>query len=70
MTTAVQWVAAGPLSVGDAVIVFQILNGYSTAVTVAAADVFAKPAGLPFPEAVARLAGRHPSGKIALVVEP
>jgi NADPH:quinone reductase-like Zn-dependent oxidoreductase len=44
-------IATGPAAPGDAVIVFQITDGYSTAITVPAADVFAKPAGLPFPEA-------------------
>src|SRR5207244_3988420 len=44
-------IASGPVAVGDAVIVFQVTAGYATAVTVPAGDVFAKPAGLSFPEA-------------------
>lgn len=44
-------IASGPVGVGDEVIAFRITGGYSSAVTVPAADVFAKPATLPFPEA-------------------
>lgn len=44
-------IGSGPVAVGDAVIAFQITDGYRTAVTVTAADVFAKPAGMSFPEA-------------------
>lgn len=44
-------IGSGAVTTGDAVIAFQVSDGYSTALTVAAADVFAKPAGLSFPEA-------------------
>lgn len=43
--------ASGGGAVGDEVLAFRIDGGYSTDVTVAAADVFAKPASLGFPEA-------------------
>jgi len=44
-------IASGPVSVGDEVLAFRISGGYATEVTVPAKDVFAKPAGLDFPEA-------------------
>jgi NADPH2:quinone reductase len=44
-------IASGGGSVGDEVVAFRISGGYASAVTVAAGDVFAKPAGLTFPEA-------------------
>ena len=44
-------IASGPASVGDAVLAFRISGGYASALTVPAKDVFAKPAGLGFPEA-------------------
>src|ERR1700748_2472903 len=37
--------------VGDEVLAFRVTGGYSSALTVSAADVFAKPATLDFPEA-------------------
>jgi NADPH2:quinone reductase len=46
--------AVGPsvvLSVGDEVLAFRVAGGWASAVTVPAADVFAKPPSLPFPEA-------------------
>jgi NADPH:quinone reductase len=43
--------ASGGGAVGDEVVAFQIMGGYATALTVSAADVFAKPAGLDFPQA-------------------
>ena len=42
---------SGGGAVGDEVLAFRIRAGYSTLVTVAAKDVFAKPASLPLPEA-------------------
>lgn len=44
-------IASGPALVGDAVLAFRITGGYASALTVPARDVFAKPAGLDFPEA-------------------
>jgi NADPH:quinone reductase len=43
--------ASGPVAVGDEVLAFRISGGWSTAVTVPARDVFAKPASLSFGEA-------------------
>ena len=44
-------IATGPAAVGDAVIAFQILGGYASALNVPASDVFAKPAPLDFAQA-------------------
>ena len=44
-------IASGPAAVGDEVLAFRIAGGYSSAVTVAASDVFAKPVSLGFAEA-------------------
>ncbi|MFH8250987.1 zinc-binding alcohol dehydrogenase family protein [Microbacterium sp. B2969] len=44
-------IGSGDVAVGDEVLAFRIKSGYATDVTVPARDVFAKPAGLPFPEA-------------------
>jgi NADPH:quinone reductase-like Zn-dependent oxidoreductase len=44
-------IASGGGAAGDEVLAFRIAGGYATAVTVAATDVFAKPAALGFPEA-------------------
>ena len=44
-------IASGGGAVGDEVVVFQISDGYSPAVTAPAADVFAKPSTLSFPQA-------------------
>lgn len=44
-------IASGPVAVGDEVLAFRISGGWSTEVTVAASDVFAKPASLSFGEA-------------------
>jgi len=43
-------IGSGGGAVGDEVIAFFIWGGYSESVTVPASDVFAKPAGLGFPE--------------------
>ncbi|WP_375388960.1 NADP-dependent oxidoreductase [uncultured Amnibacterium sp.] len=43
--------ASGGGAVGDAVLAFRVSGGYASAVTVPAADVFAKPDGLDFPAA-------------------
>lgn len=43
--------ASGGGAVGDEVLAFRIVGGWSSVVTVPAADVFAKPAALDFPEA-------------------
>jgi NADPH:quinone reductase len=40
-----------PFAVGDEVLAFRVTGGWATAVTVPAADVFAKPATLSYPEA-------------------
>jgi len=44
-------IASGGGAVGDPVLAFRVTGGYATALTVPAADVFALPAGLGFPEA-------------------
>jgi NADPH2:quinone reductase len=44
-------IASGGGAVGDEVLAYRITGGYSTALTVPAKDVFAKPAALSFPEA-------------------
>jgi len=44
-------IASGGGAVGDEVVVFQIFDGYSSALNAPAADVFAKPSTLSFPEA-------------------
>ncbi len=44
-------IASGAGAVGDEVLAFRITGGYASAVTVPAADVFAKPAALDFPAA-------------------
>jgi NADPH:quinone reductase-like Zn-dependent oxidoreductase len=44
-------IASGGGAVGDEVLAFRISDGYSSAVTVPAKDVFAKPVNLTFPEA-------------------
>ena len=44
-------IASGGGEVGDDVVAFRISGGYSSALTVSAADVFAKPATLDFPAA-------------------
>lgn len=44
-------IASGGGAVGDAVLAFRISGGYASTVTVPAADVFAKPDALGFPEA-------------------
>ena len=44
-------IASGDGAVGDEVLAFRISGGYSSAVTVPAKDVYAKPANLSFPEA-------------------
>jgi NADPH:quinone reductase-like Zn-dependent oxidoreductase len=44
-------IASGGGAVGDEVVAFRISGGYASALTVAAADVFAKPASMSFAEA-------------------
>ncbi|KRF37650.1 quinone oxidoreductase family protein [Nocardioides sp. Soil805] len=44
-------IGSGPVAVGDEVLAFRIGGGWATEVTVAARDVFAKPASLSFGEA-------------------
>jgi NADPH:quinone reductase len=44
-------IASGRGAVGDEVVVFQVSDGYSSALNAPAADVFAKPATLTFPQA-------------------
>ncbi|HEY6760291.1 MAG TPA: NADP-dependent oxidoreductase [Baekduia sp.] len=44
-------IASGGGAVGDEVLSYRVTGGYATALTVAARDVFAKPASLSFPEA-------------------
>jgi NADPH2:quinone reductase len=44
-------IASGGGAVGDEVVAFRVVGGYSSSLTVAAADVFAKPSTLEFPEA-------------------
>ena len=47
--------ASGAGTVGDEVVASQVTGGYATAITVPAADVFAKPPALTFPEAASLL---------------
>jgi NADPH2:quinone reductase len=47
--------ASGGGSVGDEVVAWPVTGGYTTAITVPAADVFAKPPALTFPEAASLL---------------
>lgn len=44
-------IASGGGAVGDEVLAFRVSDGYATALNVPAADVFAKPANLSFPQA-------------------
>jgi NADPH:quinone reductase-like Zn-dependent oxidoreductase len=44
-------IASGGGAVGDEVLAFRVSGGYSSALTLPASDVFAKPAALSFPEA-------------------
>src|SRR5690349_19569483 len=44
-------IGSGPVAVGDEVLAFRISGGWATEVTVAAQDVFAKPASLTYGEA-------------------
>ncbi len=44
-------IATGSAQIGDAVIAYQIADGYATEVNVSASDVFTKPSRLSFPEA-------------------
>lgn len=44
-------IASGGGAVGDEVVVFQVSDGYSSALNAPAVDVFAKPAALTFPQA-------------------
>lgn len=44
-------IASGDGAVGDEVVAFQVLDGYSSALNAPASDVFAKPSTLSFPEA-------------------
>ncbi|MBO1756590.1 NADP-dependent oxidoreductase [Allobranchiibius sp. CTAmp26] len=44
-------IASGAGAVGDEVLAFRVSGGYASSITVPARDVFAKPAGLGFPEA-------------------
>jgi NADPH:quinone reductase len=44
-------IASGGGAVGDEVVAFRVADGYSSALTAPAADVFAKPATLSFPQA-------------------
>lgn len=44
-------IASGGGAIGDEVIAYRVQGGYATAITVAAKNVFAKPASLAFPEA-------------------
>lgn len=43
--------AGGGFAVGDEVLAFRVAGGWASSITVAARDVFAKPASLSFPEA-------------------
>jgi len=48
-------IGSGPVAVGDEVLAFRISGGWATEVTVAARDVFAKPASLSFGDAASLL---------------
>ena len=58
-------IASGSAAVGDEVLAFRISGGYASAVTVAAKDVFAKPANLSFPEGGEPLSCGNDCGRVA-----
>jgi NADPH:quinone reductase len=62
-------IASGGGAVGDEVLAFRISGGYSSAVTVAAKDVFAKPAALSFPEAANLLLAGATAAEALHVIE-
>jgi NADPH:quinone reductase-like Zn-dependent oxidoreductase len=62
-------IASGGGAVGDEVLAFRISGGYSSAVTVPAKDVFAKPAILSFPEAANLLLAGTTAAEALHVVE-
>jgi NADPH2:quinone reductase len=63
-------IASGGGQVGDEVVAFRVRGGYSSALTVAAADVFAKPAPLDFPEAANLLLVGGTAADLLRVVAP
>ncbi|HMH59458.1 MAG TPA: NADP-dependent oxidoreductase [Galbitalea sp.] len=62
-------IASGGGTVGDEVLAFRISGGYSSAVTVPAKDVFAKPAILSFPEAANLLLAGTTAAEALYVIE-
>jgi NADPH:quinone reductase len=63
-------IASGGGEVGDEVVAFRVTGGYSSALTVAAGDVFAKPAPLDFPEAANLLLVGGTAADMLRVVPP
>jgi NADPH:quinone reductase len=63
-------IASGGGEVGDEVVAFRVRGGYSTALTVPAADVFAKPATLDFPAAANLLLVGGTAADMLRVVPP
>jgi NADPH:quinone reductase len=62
-------IASGGGAIGDEVLAFRISGGYSSAVTVPAKDVFAKPAALSFPEAANLLLAGATAAEALHVIE-
>jgi NADPH2:quinone reductase len=63
-------IASGDGQVGDEVIAFRVRGGYSSALTVPAADVFAKPVTLEFPAAANLLLAGGTAADMLRVVPP
>jgi NADPH:quinone reductase len=63
-------IASGGGEVGDEVVAFMLNGGYSSALTVPAADVFAKPAALDFPEAANLMLVGGTAADVLRVVPP
>jgi NADPH2:quinone reductase len=63
-------IASGGGEVGDEVVAFRVSGGYSSALTVAAADVFAKPVPLDFPAAANLLLVGGTAADMLRVVPP
>jgi NADPH:quinone reductase-like Zn-dependent oxidoreductase len=63
-------IASGGGEVGDEVLAFRVVGGYSSALTVPAADVFAKPATLDFPAAANLLLVGGTAADMLRVVPP
>ena len=62
-------IGSGPAAVGDEVLAFRVSGGYASRLTVPARDVFAKPAGLGFPEAANLLLAGTTAAEMLAVTE-